>query len=92
MIYTSRKPKFCIMRDSLNWILGTRRTLRDGKVVWVGRNYYPNLALLLEELAEIQFKKNAKRLKDIKDLEKSIDKVYDLIQRVAERFKNKEGV
>ena len=77
IIYKSKRPKFTIKADSRQWIL-----CDHSKETW----YYPNLSNLLDDLAEHFFKKYANKINDIKHLEKAIDKVYDLIERVAQEI------
>ncbi len=82
IIFESKKPKFAVLVDEYQWILATHKRVRgNGDIEWSERTYHPNLANLFEYLAEILFKKNAKKVSQLKDMEKTIIKVYDLIEK-----------
>lgn len=83
-IYQSKKPAFTIGRDSFQWILGYGKTESQGKISFNFKTFHPTLSNLLDELAESQFKKSTKTLKDIKELSKSINRVYELIDKVSQ--------
>jgi len=75
-----KRPKFTIIADTLQWVLKT-----DGNTY-----YFPTLGLLLCELTEVTLRKQPKKLKEIKELNASLDKVFDLISSVAKDL-NKLG-
>ena len=77
VIYKSLNPKFKIMADKYQYILTV-----DSQSC-----YFPILSLLLDELAERLFRKYSKKLEMIENLDRSIQKVYDLIDRVSKDFK-----
>lgn len=79
-IYESKQPKFAIFKDDFQWILTSKQANRGE---WANFSYFPNLSNLLDGLAEEMFKKNTKKIKELKELDKSIDKVYDLIYEVS---------
>ena len=81
LIYKSKEPVFTISADRFQWILEHRGLY----------GYYPNLSNLLDELAETMFREYPKKLKEFKDIDQSIQKVYDLIDRVAKDLKKLEG-
>lgn len=73
IVYQSKKPKFEIGRDRYQWIL-KKESLYC---------YFPTLSLLFDGLAEEMFRNYTIKLKTIKDLDKSINKVYNLIDKVS---------
>lgn len=75
LIYTNKDPDFRIWVDKRQWILDAER-----------RCYFPNLSLLLNCLAEDMFRKCARKIDDMKELEKAIDRVYDLIGVVSKNL------
>ena len=78
-IYESKKPKFKISVDSFQWIL-------DG----IGPTcYFPKLSMLLDELAEKQFKNSPTKIKELRRLDGRITEVYMLIDRVGKGVKEK---
>ena len=84
IIYEHQRPKFAIGVDHYQWILATGKGNKgQGRVGWTNKSYYPNLSNLLDGLAEEMFKKNAKKLKQLKDLDKNIERVYSLISKVS---------
>ena len=83
IIYESKKLRFAIGKDTYQWIICKRAGCQ-----WKSESFHPNLCNLLDELAEVYFKKFTKRLKTLKDLEKSITKVYRLNKRIYNRLKN----
>ncbi len=87
LIFESKKPKFAILCDKNQFILARRKVKAGKRVVWGDRSYYSLISLLLDDLAEFQFKNNPKRLKEIKDLEKKVISVYKLIDRVSKSLK-----
>jgi hypothetical protein len=82
IVYESKKPKFAIRCDEMQWILSKQQ----GKKVWAGNSYYPTLAMLLEDLAEWQFRVKVKKVSELKELDKTINKVYKLIDKVAGHY------
>jgi hypothetical protein len=89
IIYESEKPIFAIGKDELQYILATSKKNRaDGTYTWDNRTFHPNLCNLLDYLAESQFRANTTRVKELKDLEKAVTKVYQLISTVSEELKD----
>ena len=75
-ILENKSPKFKISVEKYQWIL----------IIKKNSFYFPNLASLLCELTEITLRKYPKKLKDIKELNESIDRVYDLISSVSKEL------
>lgn len=75
-----------IATDPLQWILGRNREEYDGQVYWRDKTYHPNLSNLLDELSEQEFRNNTKKLKQLEDLDSSIEKVYRLIERIGRKL------
>ena len=73
-----------IGRDAIQWILSTTPSYREDGVEWKNRTFHPNLTNLLDELAETYFKKNSKKISEIKELDKAITKTYKLIADIGE--------
>lgn len=87
IIFESKKPLFAIQRDSYQWILSSARNVRDdGRIEWGENTYHPNICNLLIELAENQFKRKTKKISELKDIQLSVAKVYDLIESVSQRL------
>ncbi len=92
IIFESKKPVFNIQVDGRQWILSKSKVDRtDGRTEWTDDTYHPNLCNLLDELAETYFKNYSKKVDDLKDLEKSVIKVYKLIETVKERLGEAPG-
>lgn len=83
LIYESKRPVFAIMADSHQWILARTKNRTKGVVIWDNRTFHPNISSLLDELAEYQFRNMAKMVTKLKDLEITVQKVYDLIDKVS---------
>lgn len=84
IIYEHTRPTFAILADDLQWILAKRKTESKGEVMWKDRSYFPKLSLLLDELAENQFRRQPKKLNELMKLDESIVKVYRLIDEVSQ--------
>jgi hypothetical protein len=80
IIYTHTNPNFAIGRDQYQWILSLKKTNRGE---WGENSYFPKMSLLFEELAEQMFRKNVKKIKELKDLDNCIQKTYDLISDLS---------
>ena len=89
IVYENNKPKFAIGIDHYQWILAKQKKKRGE---WMDKSYHPNLSNLLDELAEFMFKKNTKKLEEIKDLEKAIDKTYHLIELLGPKLNKLKGL
>lgn len=74
VVLTFKDGKHRVLRDKFQWVLEEK-----SGVGWKNYGYYTNLSLLFDGVAELEFRINTGVLKDIKELEKSIDKVYKLI-------------
>ena len=75
-ILVNKKPKYFIGSDNYQWVLSFKQTSRGE---WKDFSYFPKLSLLFEDLAEELFRRNAKRINDITQLDTLIQSVYDLI-------------
>ena len=88
LIYLSKRPKFAILTDKYQWILSnswypsSSDKGRSYRTKYCDLTYHPNLSNLLDELAEQQFRNFATKIDNLKELDKSISKVYKLISRV----------
>lgn len=80
ILYQNKSPKFLITKDSYQWILCLKQSNRGD---WTDKSYFPKLSLLLEELSEQFFRKDTKRIRELKDLDRSISKVYELIFNIG---------
>lgn len=85
-VYISKRPKFAILQDCYQWILCRKQNNRGE---WIDKTYHPVLCDLFDELAETTFRRNTKRLNELKELEASIQKTYDLIFRVCTRLEKR---
>jgi hypothetical protein len=87
VICESEKPEFAILCDELQWILSLKRRARARQSVvadvWVDREYYPTLSLLLDGLAETLFRRNAKKVEELGKLQETIKDVYQIINRLT---------
>jgi len=79
-IFVNKRPDFSIQKDKYQWILCMKKTNRGE---WTDKSYFPKLSMLLDELAEIFFKNNTKKLQEIKDLDKAISKTYQQISDLS---------
>ena len=89
LIYQSQKTRFAILVDGYQWILSVKREKRGKEYVWRGRTYFPTICLLLDELAETVLRRSARRVKELKNLDKAITRIYRLNARIGERLKKK---
>lgn len=83
LIYESKRPKFAIMVDSLQWILARKQGANG---VWRDKTYHGNLCNLLDTLAEHQFRKFATKVEELKDLDRAVAKTYRLISRIYSKL------
>lgn len=76
-IYKSEKYGFEIWADKYQYLLKV-----DNQTC-----YFPTLSLLLDELAERFFRKYTRTIQTFEEINNSIDRVYELIERVSKDFK-----
>lgn len=82
LIYENYRPTFYILVDEYQWIIARVKRLRkDNEIEYASKTFHPNLANLFDELIEKQFKDNATQVKNLKDLQVMIEKVYSLIEK-----------
>jgi len=89
LIYENSRPKFAISREKYQWILSRKQSPRGE---WTDNTYHLNLVDLLDELAEQQFRRYTKRLNDLRDLDRSVSKTYNLIAKVGQELKESARV
>jgi hypothetical protein len=89
IIYESKRPKFAILVDRYQWIVAMKKKKVKRKIYWTDKSYYPTLGILLDDLAETLFRKNVKKVKELSELSKVIDRVYKIIDRANIDLKRK---
>jgi hypothetical protein len=80
IIYEHKEPSFGITADDLQWVLLTNKQ-SNGR--WLNREYFSNITMLLETLAEQQFRSQAPMVREIKELDATVSQVYQLIEEVT---------
>lgn len=84
IIYEHTRPTFAVLVDDLQWILAKSKVVRkDGREEWQDRTYHPNISNLLDELVEQEFRRQPKKIDELKKLDERVRKVYRLIDRVS---------
>lgn len=92
VVYESKRPKFAILVDDLNWILAfkevKRRVWKGGRTGsgWKAEEYHSNIQNLLDSLAERLIKRGTKPYSGFKGIEEATDRVYGKIDKIYKKL------
>ena len=86
-VHINNRPKFCISCDRYQWILYTSQDRKSGN--WSNGSYFATLSLLLDDLAEVCFKKFTPKNGGFEGMQEAISKTYNLITEISKQLKTR---
>lgn len=87
-IVENKKPYFAIFADRNQWTLAESTGKdKDSKQTWDNCSYFPNLTLLMDELAESFFRRLSKPGSGWQGIQTAVNKTYKLLDAIQQSLK-----
>ena len=83
------KPYFAIFADRNQWTSAEKTfTDKKGEKTWGECSYFPNLALLMDDLAESLFRRLSKPGSGWQGIQEAVNKTYKLLDSIQQELKS----